>query len=182
MQESQKTETSKFLSFVLRHKPEAIGLELSEQGWARVPELLQKMKRQKHAVTMAELEEVVATNPKKRFAFNEDHSLIRASQGHSVAVDLALNAATPPLVLYHGTVEKFRSQILQSGLLKMSRQQVHLSADTQTADIVARRRGKPVILAVQSGAMHTAGYLFYISENGVWLTDAVPPAYLSVLS
>jgi putative RNA 2'-phosphotransferase len=169
---------SKFLSLVLRHQPQEIGLQLNENGWANVQELLTKMNAYGIAVDRTLLNTVVETNDKKRFAFNEDYTLIRASQGHSVEVELQLNEVPPPELLYHGTVQKFLAAIKQEGLKNMSRQHVHLSKDKETAVKVGSRRGAPIILTVQSGAMHKDGYQFYLSENGVWLTNGVPAHYI----
>ena len=172
------TKISKFLSLILRHKPEAIGIELDENGWTDVEGLLQKMNSNGLGVDMALLEFVVDTNDKKRFCFNGDKTKIRASQGHSVSVDVELQLTVPPNVLYHGTAERFCESIMQSGLLKQSRNHVHLSADMDTAIAVGKRHGSPAVLKVDAGAMHKAGYEFYISANNVWLTDGVPAEYL----
>jgi putative RNA 2'-phosphotransferase len=170
---------SKFMSLVLRHKPEEIGLHLDENGWADVNELIEKMNGKGIKVTIGVINEVVATNEKKRFAFNEDKTMIRASQGHSVDTDLALAPAEPPEFLYHGTGEKNVNAILAEGIQKRSRQHVHLSAEKATAVNVGSRHGKPVVLAVQSGEMHREGIAFYLSANGVWLTDFVDVKYIS---
>ena len=180
MTESKKTEISKQLSYVLRHKPDSIGLELESEGWADVQFLLQKLARNGKKVDLEELEEVVHTNSKKRFAFNEDHTKIRASQGHSVAVDLELLPQVPPAILYHGTIEKFLPAILETGLLRMQRQHVHLSLDVETARTVAQRRGKAIILNIESRLMHDQGFAFFLSENGVWLTEEVPPHFITI--
>ena len=172
--------TSKFLSLVLRHDPGKIGLNLDAGGWAEVEELLAKLNDRGRALTFEELEHVVATNNKKRFAFNEDRTKIRASQGHSFDVELGLEPKVPPKVLFHGTATRNREPILQSGLLKQSRQHVHLSGDTETATKVAIRHGKPLILAVDAQQMHADELPFFQSENGVWLTDHVPAKYLSL--
>ena len=169
---------SKFLSLVLRHNPDTIGITLDEQGWTDVDTLLQKMNAQGKKVTIDRLQEVVATNDKKRFAFNEDETMIRASQGHSITVDLNYEPITPPEFLYHGTVPKFMREIQKQGLRKMSRHHVHLSENRTTAMRVGARRGVPTILVVRSGAMHQKGYEFYKSENDVWLTDTVPSEYI----
>ena len=132
-------------------------------------------------ISRAELDEVVRTNDKRRFAFSADGTRLRASQGHSVSVDLGLTSEVPPAVLYHGTVERFLASILATGLAKRARQHVHLSADVATAGRVGSRRGRPVILRIDAAAMHAAGLRFYRSANGVWLTDEVPPAYISRL-
>lgn len=175
---SQLKNISKFLSLVLRHKPEEIGLALDNEGWARVDELIQKMNQKGIVVNFETIDEVIQTNDKKRFAFNDDKTLIRASQGHSIDVALNLPAVTPPDILYHGTAEKYVDSILQTGLQKQSRQHVHLSATVATAKAVGGRHGKPVILTIKAKAMNTAGFKFYLSENNVWLTDSVPVEYL----
>lgn len=169
---------SKFLSLVLRHKPEEIGLRMDAHGWARVDDLLRKMKKAGRRLSREELIHIVATNDKKRFTLSEDGRKIRAAQGHSIAVDLALKAREPPAKLYHGTASANLDAIFSQGLRPGNRQQVHLSLDPETALRVGRRHGKPVVLRVNSAAMHGAGYVFYRADNGVWLTDAVPPAYL----
>lgn len=164
---------SKFLSLILRHKPEKIGIELDEHGWAKVPEILMGMN-----LTMEDLEYIVDTDEKGRYSFSGDKTLIRANQGHSIPVDLELSPAAPPESLYHGTVDRFLESIRREGLLPQTRQYVHLSADLETAVKVGKRRGKPVVLQIASGEMHRAGFIFYRSENVVWLTKAVPPQYL----
>lgn len=169
---------SKFLSLVLRHKPQQIGLQLDAHGWADVDELITRCNAHHIALNFELLEEIVVTNDKQRFAFNADLTKIRANQGHSIAVDLALQLVQPPEKLYHGTVAEFIEAIKANGLQKMSRQHVHLSSDEATAVKVGSRRGKPVILTVDAGAMHEAGFLFYLSENGVWLTDHVPATFI----
>lgn len=179
--EKDITRISKFMSLVLRHQPETIGLTLDENGWADTTELIEKMNRQGYTITPQLMQQVVATNAKKRFAFNEDGTRIRAAQGHSIAVNLSLPQQVPPATLYHGTGEKSVASILSTGLDKRSRHQVHLSADTATAIAVGRRHGKPVLFEIATGQMHQDGFLFYLSENGVWLTDAVPAKYLKPL-
>jgi putative RNA 2'-phosphotransferase len=170
---------SKYLSYHLRHHPEKLGLMLESGGWVRVDELLAAAKQNDFPITEAELQEVVANNEKQRFSFDETHLRIRANQGHSVTVDLQLTAAVPPDVLYHGTAGKTAIESIgQEGLRKMSRHHVHLSADTDTAKKVGQRRGKPVIFQIDAAAMHRDGYVFYCSDNGVWLVDRVPPDYL----
>lgn len=169
---------SKLLSYILRHSPETIKLKLDENGWADVNELIAKFDLYDLTLDLELLQYVVENNDKKRFAFNEDKTRIRANQGHSIAVELNLNETEPLEYLYHGTVEKFLSDIKTQGLQKMSRQHVHLSADKETANKVGGRRGKPVILIVNSGGMHRAGYKFYLSANNVWLTDVVPAEYI----
>lgn len=182
MNEQQKRKISTFMSLVLRHKPEEIGLQLDENGWALVSALISKMNGKGNTLDFESLEEIVATNDKKRFAFNDDKTKIRASQGHSVSIDLALIESTPPETLFHGTVEKFIAEIKTNGLLKMSRQHVHLSKDKETAIKVGSRRGNPILLIVNSIKMHEDGYRFYQSENGVWLTDHVPAKYIQFQS
>jgi len=171
---------SKFLSLLLRHKPETVGLKLDSQGWADTSELLEKINQKGRRITFELLEKIVEENDKKRFVFNEDKSRIRAAQGHSLKVELDYKALIPPDILYHGTIAETAKLIQQSGIKKMQRHQVHLSADTDTATIVAARRGKPVILIVDARKMHDAGYKFFQSDNGVWLTDFVPSAYVNV--
>ena len=170
--------TSKFLSLVLRHDPALIGIAMDSEGWVSVSELIEKSKAQQKHLTEELLNEIVETNDKKRFAFNEDKTKIRANQGHSVAVDLQFNAVEPLEFLYHGTEEKFLDSIKATGLQKMSRTHVHLSKDIETATKVAARRGKPIILIIRAAQMYQDGYNFYLSENEVWLTDAVPVKYI----
>lgn len=171
---------SKFLSLVLRHQPESIGLTLDDAGWASIPELLAKLAAHGHGITMAELETIVTSNDKQRFSFNADKTCIRANQGHSLQhLALGLAAIEPPEVLYHGTASRFLESILQTGLEKRSRQHVHLSADAETAYNVGIRHGKAVILQVAAGQMQRDGFAFCRSANGVWLTDHVPVRYLS---
>lgn len=169
---------SKFLSLVLRHQPETIGIELDEQGWVAVEVLLAACARSGKALTCGELDEVVRTNDKRRFSFSPDGLRIRANQGHSIPVELGLTPTEPPELVYHGTVERFVAPIRQAGLLRGSRQHVHLSPDVPTASRVGQRRGRPVVLVVEAGQMFRDGYQFYLSDNGVWLTDSVPVMYL----
>ncbi len=180
MNEKQTKSISKFMSLVLRHQPETIGITLDENGWTDVQELLTRMSQHKQPITLAQLREVVETNDKKRFSFSEDGTKIRASQGHSVEVSLGLDPVTPPEYLYHGTVARFLDSIKKEGLQKMSRQHLHLSKDRETAVNVGSRRGAPYILTIRTGQMHRDGFLFYLSDNGVWLTDHVPPAYIEI--
>ena len=171
-------QTSKFLSLILRHKPETIGITLDEHGWANVEELLAALSRDQE-MNMAMLEEIVATDNKQRYSFNEDNTLIRANQGHSIPVDVELEKKEPPEYLWHGTGEKFVASIKEQGLIPKSRLYVHLSTDYDTAVKVGKRHGKPVIFKVASGKMYADGYDFYCSVNGVWLTKEVPVEYLS---
>jgi len=176
--------TSIFLSLILRHKPEKIGITLDEHGWAEVDELIERMNRsgdRHQPLTRELLEEIVRTDGKQRYSFNGDHTLIRANQGHSIPVDVELQEAAPPAVLYHGTGEKSVASIDREGLLPMSRLYVHLSADRETAVKVGRRHGRPVIYTVDCAAMARDGYRFYMSVNRVWLTKEVPARYLAKL-
>lgn len=175
---SEHRELSRFLSYVLRHKPESIGLELDENGWVSVSDLIEKANASGQEFTETLLHEIVANNDKQRFAFNEDATQIRANQGHSVAIELDYEALVPPAILYHGTVEKFMDSIKERGLRKGDRHHVHLSADKETAEQVGARRGKPVVLTIRAAAMYADGHLFYKSINGVWLTNYVPTGYL----
>jgi putative RNA 2'-phosphotransferase len=176
MNDQRTKRISKYLARHLRHDPARIGISLDPQGWVGVDELLAAAARDGFRFSRAELEHVVATNDKRRYAL--DGERIRASQGHSVAVDLGLAAVEPPAFLFHGTVARFLSAIRAEGLKPMARHHVHLSPDRETATRVGARRGRPVILTVDAGAMHRAGHVFHRSENGVWLTDAVPPGFL----
>lgn len=180
MNEKESKHISKFLSLVLRHAPETINLSLDQNGWAEVDELLQKCNEKEIIIDLYKLKFVVENNDKKRFIFNEDDSKIRANQGHSIQVELELKPKAPPTLLYHGTVQKFLDSIKKEGLQKMSRQHVHLSSSEETAEVVAKRRGKPIILKVDSGKMYQDGHLFYFSENGVWLTNDVPSKYIDL--
>jgi putative RNA 2'-phosphotransferase len=178
MNEKERTRISRFLSLVLRHKPAEIGLQLDAQGWADVAELTEKAAAVGKIFTPQDLEEIVATNDKQRFAYNDDKTRIRASQGHSIEVELQLEMAAPPEQLYHGTVEKFLQAIQSQGLRKMNRHHVHMSKDRATAEKVGERRGEAVILTISSGDMSRDGFVFYRSENGVWLTDHVSAKYI----
>jgi putative RNA 2'-phosphotransferase len=154
-------------------------MKLDVEGWLPIDELIENANRQGKQLSLELLHEVVASCEKKRFALSEDGLKIRANQGHSVRdVELNLEAAAPPSVLYHGTVAAFLDSIREHGLLKRSRNHVHLSVDVETAKKVGARRGKPVILTIRSEAMHESGHTFYLSANGVWLTDAVPVSFI----
>lgn len=179
MDERQKRRIGKFLSFVLRHQPETIALKLDENGWANVAELRSKSAKNRMHFTFEELVEVVETNDKKRFIFNGDQTKIRANQGHSIDIDLALKPQQPPDLLYHGTAANNVASILANGIDKRSRQHVHLSNNKETATKVGMRHGKPIVLTVKAGKMAQDGLLFYRSENGVWLTDYVDAKYIS---
>jgi putative RNA 2'-phosphotransferase len=167
---------SKYLSKHLRHQPERIGLTLDEAGWVEIDVLIAAATAHGFRFTQEELDHVVAANDKKRFAI--DGTRIRASQGHSIEVDLGLPPATPPPYLYHGTVARSLDAIRAEGLCPMNRHDVHLSPDRETATRVGARRGRPVVLAVDAEAMRRDGHVFHVSANGVWLTEAVPPQYL----
>ncbi len=180
MSEKSLKKISKMLSLVLRHAPEKIGLVLDEAGWADVEELIQKVNTKGFEVTPAILKEVVETNDKQRFTFNEDGTKIRANQGHSIKIDHGFVAIEPPEILYHGTWEKSLASILANGIEKRKRHHVHLSADIETATKVGRRHGKVVILEVTAQKMQQAGHEFYLSENKVWLTDFVPISFIRV--
>jgi putative RNA 2'-phosphotransferase len=170
--------TSKFLSLILRHEPERVGLRLGDAGWVAVEELLQAVNRHGVALTLEQLRHVVATSDKKRFAFSEDGLRIRASQGHSVEVDLHYPPQTPPEVLYHGTAVRFLDSIRRHGLRKMERHDVHLSAEAKVTVQVGGRHGQPALLTIRAGDMHRAGFVFRCSANGVWLVDQVPSQFI----
>ena len=172
--------TSKFLSLVLRHQPDVIGMQLDSEGWLPIDQLLENANKHGKSITLELLHEVVATNDKKRFALSDDGLRIRASQGHSVTtVELNLEHIKPLEFLYHGTVAAFIESIRQQGLQKRSRNHVHLSPDKETAMKVGSRRGKPIILTVQASRMHESGHEFFLSANGVWLTNAVPTEFIA---
>ena len=180
MDEKQKKKISKFLSLILRHQPEVVGLALEENGWVSVEKLIKASANYGKPFTLAELKSVVETNDKKRFAFNENETKIRANQGHSLEVEIEFEKRTPPEILYHGTAEKNVGVIFAEGLKKMSRHHVHLSADTETAKKVGMRYGKPVIFQIDTAAMQAAGFEFFVSANGVWLIENVPPKFLKI--
>lgn len=169
---------SKYLALHLRHRSERIGIALDEGGWVAVDELIAACVAAGFPITRAELERVVATSDKRRFAFDGDGRRIRANQGHSVGVELGLPPVTPPDVLFHGTVERFLPAIRRDGLRPMGRHHVHLSGDEETASAVGARRGRPVVLRVDAAGMVAAGHEFRVSANGVWLINAVPPEFL----
>lgn len=178
--EKQLKNISKFISLVLRHQPEEINLHLDENGWADVTELLEKMNGKGIRIDIDTLTTIVETNDKKRFAFNDDKTKIRASQGHSIDVDLELQPVTAPAILYHGTTAKYLDSIFTTGIQKQSRQHVHLSQTEETAKAVGGRHGKPVILTIDAKAMQAEGFLFYLSANNVWLADEVPAKFISL--
>jgi putative RNA 2'-phosphotransferase len=170
---------SKFLSLVLRHQPEKVGITLDHEGWVSVAELLHAFEAYGFHLTLQELQEVVLTNDKQRFSFSPDGLSLRANQGHSVQVELGYEAEPPPPILYHGTTERFLSSIKEQGLLKGRRHHVHLSEQEETATAVGRRYGKPVVLRIASDEMHRDGHPFFRSANGVWLTAQVPVRYIT---
>ena len=176
------TKISKFLSFVLRHKPEAIGLQLDPQGWADIDELIAKAHQSGEMATLDRglIETTVENNDKKRFVISEDGQCIRANQGHSINVDLQLTPKQPPDVLYHGTASRFLESIKAEGLKPGQRQYVHLSGDTETATQVGQRYGKPVVLVIDAKAMHQQSMTFYQADNGVWLTQQVAPNFITI--
>jgi putative RNA 2'-phosphotransferase len=179
--ETQKR-TSKFLSLVLRHEPEKIGIRLNEAGWTDVDQLLAALAAHGKAIPRSVLETIVAASDKKRFAFSADGRQIRANQGHSVTVELGYEAQEPPELLYHGTATRFLAAIQQAGLLPQERHHVHLSADEDTAKKVGARHGKPVILTIRAGDLWRSGKAFFRSENGVWLTAHVPPEFFEEMT
>ena len=181
MNHEQQKRISKRLSLHLRHEPQSLGLTLGEGGWVGVDALLAAFAKKYSPLTQEELEEVVRDNDKQRFSFDPTGTKIRANQGHSAQVDLQLEPQTPPEVLYHGTPAQSLSAVLAEGLKKMSRHHVHLSPDVETATRVGQRRDKPVILRVRAREMHQAGYVFYCSDNGVWLVDEVPAEWIEVV-
>lgn len=179
MDKITRTKKSRFLSYVLRHHPGAIGITLDEQGWVAIDTLLFRCRVNNRPIQKKQLDEIVKMCPKQRFAISDDGTHIRANQGHSVSVDLHYDPVRPPEILYHGTVSKFLSSILVQGLKNMSRHHVHLSPDEKTALNVGSRRGKPVLLEIDSQKMFADGHQFYKSTNNVWLTKHVPPQYIS---
>jgi putative RNA 2'-phosphotransferase len=181
MDHNRLVKVSKYLSKHLRHQPERLGLKLAAGGWVEVDALLEACAKNNFPVTREELDEVVARNDKRRFSFDEAGRLIRANQGHSVEVDLQLERASPPAVLYHGTTERNARPILEGGLRRMARHHVHLSSDVETAKKVGARRGRPVVFEVNAQAMAAEGHAFYLSANGVWLVESVPPQHLRML-
>ena len=170
-----------FISLLLRHKPEVIGLTLDSHGWAEVDELLEKINVSgRYHIDRAILDEIVRTDSKQRYSFSDAGTRIRANQGHSILVDVELEKAVPPALLYHGTGERFVADIMREGLKPMSRLYVHLSKDEVTAKKVGSRHGKPVVLTVDAKKMTEDGYSFYLSANHVWLTKNVPVKYLDI--
>lgn len=179
---SKKDKLSVFISLVLRHKPDAASIQLDEHGWANVDELINGINSTGRKLDMEKLEEIVATDEKGRYSFNEDKTLIRANQGHSIPVNVELKEHEPPEFLYHGTAKRFLENIQTEGLKSMSRLYVHLSKDKETALKVGKRHGEPVVLQVHSGEMFRNGNKFYLSENGVWLIKSVPARYFNIVN
>ena len=181
MIEKSRTVSSKFLSLILRHKPQLINLRLDRKGWANVQELIRKVREHGRQLDREMLENIVEADKKRRFSFSEDRNLIRANQGHSVVVDLCFEPQVPPSILYHGTSGRSVEAIMENGIHKQGRHHVHLSSDKTTAIEVGRRHGKPVVFEIQAEQMHCDGFEFFISENEVWLTEVVPTNYFRVL-
>jgi putative RNA 2'-phosphotransferase len=178
MTKKETIRISKFLTLILRHEPECVGLRLDKAGWVHVSELLEAVNRHGTALTREQLNHVVATNDKKRFAFSNDRRRIRANQGHSIDVDLHYAPKAPPELLYHGTATRFLDAIRRRGLQKMQRHDVHLSSDPQLGKQVGGRHGKPLVLTIRAGDMHRAGHVFRRSANGVWLVEHVPAKFI----
>lgn len=177
MNRETRIRISKFIALILRHKPEKAGIELDEHGYADTKELIRAL-NQRYSFSMEDLEEIVRTDDKQRYAFNEDHTKIRASQGHSVAVDVELTKAEPPEFLYHGTAERFVQSIRETGIRSQNRLYVHLSKDVPTAVSVGQRHGKPAVFRIRAKDMWNDGYPFYLSANRIWLSDHIPSEYL----
>lgn len=176
--ESKDVELGKFISLILRHKPQVIGITLDQNGWADTQELLAGINASGCYIDMEILERIVRENNKKRYSFNEDKSRIRANQGHSISVNVEMKEMTPPDELYHGTADRFLDSIREKGILKMNRQYVHLSADAETAKAVGKRHGKPVVLVIDTKKMAEDGYTFWLSDNGVWQSEDIKWEYV----
>ncbi|MGS0891045.1 RNA 2'-phosphotransferase [Burkholderia stagnalis] len=174
---------SKYLSYLLRHQPQAIGLQLDAEGWADIDALIDGAARHGRQLDRETIETVCATSDKKRFAISDDGLRIRAVQGHSTpAVQRRYPAVQPPDVLYHGTATRFLDMIRALGLNAGARHHVHLSPDRQTAITVGSRYGTPALLAVDAQRMHHQGHAFFVAENGVWLTETVPAEFLTLIA
>ena len=180
MQNPKLIKLGKFLSLVLRHKPEVIDVQLDPQGWINVDTLLNQCRLHGKAIDRPTLEAIIATNNKQRYILSEDGKKIRANQGHSIPVILEYEPVTPPPLLYHGTAEHFVESIMEKGLLKQNRHHVHLSSDLETASQVGRRHGKLVILQIDARKMQSEGLFFYLTPNKVWLTEHVPKEYIKI--
>ena len=171
---------SKFLSYLLRHEPDSLRLAMDAHGWVSIDQIIENSAASAAPITRAQIQEIVRSSAKQRFAISADGVKIRANQGHSVPVDLDLSPCLPPDELYHGTAEKNLLLIQATGLSRQSRHHVHLSSDPKTARQVGMRHGKPIVFTIQASAMQAHGHLFYLTENGVWLSDCVPPEYLQL--
>ena len=180
MNRKERIRISKRLSLVLRHRPDKIGLTLDQSGWVRIADLLEAFRKSGMRLTREDLQYVVDHCDKQRFTISEDGQRIRASQGHSIDVELGYEPVAPPAVLFHGTAEKNLGAILEKGIVKRRRHHVHLSQDFATAVRVGQRHGKPVVLQINASEMRIDGFLFFCSENGVWLVEHVPPRYITV--
>lgn len=179
--ENKTDKLSVFISLILRHKPETIGIALDEHGWANVDELIAGINSTGRSIDIDILEDIVKTDKKGRYSFNEDKTLIRANQGHSIPVDVELKEQEPPEILYHGTAMRFLDSIMQQGIKPMSRLYVHLSKDIETAVKVGSRHGKAVVLKIDARKMYDNGEKFYLSANGVWLTKYVDKEFIRIL-
>jgi putative RNA 2'-phosphotransferase len=179
--EKLKVKLSKFISLILRHNPQKIGVKMDAEGWVNVDELLAGLKKQGAPIDMPMLKDIVESNNKKRFVFSEDGTRIRANQGHTLPVTLNYKPAMPPPVLYHGTAARFVQQIIEEGLHKGKRFYVHMAADPETAKVAARRWGSPLLLKIAALEMHTQGFEFYSPTEGLWLTNEVPARFISRL-
>ena len=175
---NKERKLSKFISLLLRHKPEVAGIKLDKYGFALVDELIEGINKTGRFIDMQLLEKIVAEDNKQRYSFNPCKTKIRANQGHSLKVDVELTEKKPPKLLFHGTAERFMKSILEKGILKQNRQYVHLSSDMDTAKAVGERHGKLAMIVVDAEQMYKDGYKFYISANNVWLTDTVPVKYI----
>ena len=182
MNDNKQLQLSRFLSLVLRHRPEAIGIRLDRNGWAEVDVLIEAMNQHGRFIDHDTLKQIVAMDNKQRYTFSHDKKRIRASQGHSIDIDLNLTPTVPPEILFHGTDSGSIAQIKQQGLRPQKRNHVHLSTDLETAIRIGSRHGKPVVLMVDAKKMYEHGQLFYLSENNIWLTDSIMPEYLQVFS
>ena len=178
MTDKERTSKSKFLSLVLRHQPQIIDLNLDKNGWANINEIIEKSNINNQKLTIEIIKEIAEKCPKQRYAIDTENNKIRANQGHSIAVDMEFEPKEPPIYLYHGTASRFINEIKKTGLAKCSRQYVHLSADIATATNVGSRHGTPYILTIAAQEMQKAGFHFYQSENGVWLSDEVPLQFI----
>lgn len=178
---SKKDNLSKFISLILRHKPEVIGIKLDAQGYVDVKELIEKINNTGKNINIEILEQIVKEDNKQRYSFDEDRNKIRANQGHSINVDVELKELEPPKYLYHGTATRFLDNIKKEGIVRQSRLYVHLSNDINTAIKVGKRHGTPVVLEINTEEMYENGYKFYLSENNVWLCEHIPFKYVEIL-